>query len=78
MTASPSTESGLRNGALISLQGVSKIFYTDEVETHALAGVVLDINKGDYISIADLRAVASPRSCPSWAFWTRPPREASR
>ncbi len=52
MTASPSTESGLRNGALISLQGVSKIFYTDEVETHALAGVVLDINKGDYISIA--------------------------
>ncbi len=33
------------NGALISLEGVSKIFYTDEVETHALAGVVLDIHK---------------------------------
>ncbi len=40
------------NGALISLEGVSKIFYTDEVETHALAGVVLDIHKGDYVSIA--------------------------
>ena len=40
------------NGALISLEGVSKIFYTDEVETHALSGVVLDINKGDYVSIA--------------------------
>jgi putative ABC transport system ATP-binding protein len=37
---------------LISLEGVSKIFYTDEVETHALAGVVMDINQGDYVSIA--------------------------
>ena len=48
MTASPN----VGNGALISLEGVSKIFYTDEVETHALSGVVLDINKGDYVSIA--------------------------
>ena len=48
MTASPN----VGNGALISLPGVSKIFYTDEVETHALSGVVLDINKGDYVSIA--------------------------
>ncbi len=52
MTASPSTESGVGNGALINLEGVSKIFYTDEVETHALSSVVLDINKGDYVSIA--------------------------
>lgn len=38
--------------ALIQLKGVTKVFYTDEVETHALSGVHLEINKGDYISIA--------------------------
>jgi len=37
---------------LIRLDGVSKIFYTDEVETHALAGVQLEIGRGDYIAIA--------------------------
>src|SRR5262252_1445204 len=38
--------------ALIHLESVTKVFVTDEVETHALAGVHLDINKGEYISIA--------------------------
>jgi putative ABC transport system ATP-binding protein len=37
---------------LLSLQGVTKVFTTDEVETHALAGIHLEINKGDYISIS--------------------------
>ena len=37
---------------LIQLDGVTKIFYTDEVETHALAGIHLDIQRGEYISIA--------------------------
>jgi len=37
---------------LIELQGVTKIFYTDEVETHALAGVHLEIRRGEYVSIA--------------------------
>ena len=40
------------NGSLISLQGVSKVFYTDELETHALAEVHLDIREGEYVSIA--------------------------
>jgi putative ABC transport system ATP-binding protein len=31
---------------------VKKVFYTDEVETHALSGIQLDIEKGEYISIA--------------------------
>ena len=34
------------------LDGVTKIFYTDEVETHALAGIHLEIARGEYISIA--------------------------
>jgi putative ABC transport system ATP-binding protein len=37
---------------MIHLQGVSKLFVTDDVETHALAGIDLDIKKGEYISIA--------------------------
>src|SRR5690348_12730197 len=37
---------------LIHLQSVKKIFYTDEVETHALAGIQLEIQRGQYISIA--------------------------
>src|SRR3954453_5417163 len=37
---------------LISLDGVTKIFYTDEVETHALSGIHLEIQRGEYISIA--------------------------
>jgi putative ABC transport system ATP-binding protein len=30
---------------------VTKVFYTDEVETHALSGTHLDINRGEYVSI---------------------------
>ncbi len=37
---------------LIHLEGVTKVFYTDEVETHALSGIHLDITKGEYVSIA--------------------------
>jgi len=37
---------------LISLQGIKKVFYTDEVETHALADVHLDIKQGEYLAIA--------------------------
>ena len=40
------------NGSLIRLQGVSKVFLTDELETHALSGVHLDIGEGEYVSIA--------------------------
>src|SRR3954452_18945548 len=38
--------------SLIQLEGVTKVFVTDEVETHALAGIHLDIQKGEYLSIA--------------------------
>jgi putative ABC transport system ATP-binding protein len=38
--------------SLIHLADIKKVFYTDEVETHALAGINLDIKKGEYISIA--------------------------
>src|SRR3979490_2343827 len=37
---------------VIHLEGVKKVFLTDEVETHALAGVHLEIKKGEYFSIS--------------------------
>src|SRR5207237_8804795 len=37
---------------LIQMTGVKKVFYTDEVETHALSGIHLEIRKGEYVSIA--------------------------
>src|ERR1700690_3710235 len=40
------------NNTLIRLEGVTKVFLTDEMETHALAGVHLEIKKGEYFSIA--------------------------
>ena len=38
--------------ALISMDAVTKVFQTDEVETHALAGIHLHIKKGEYLAIA--------------------------
>src|SRR5262245_16487053 len=37
---------------LIRLEGLTKVFFTDEVETHALAGIHLDIEKGEYVAIS--------------------------
>ncbi len=37
---------------LIKLQNVTKVFLTDEVETHALAGIDMEIARGEYVSIA--------------------------
>jgi len=40
------------NGPLIRLRGISKVFLTDEVETHALEDVDLAIQPGEFVSIA--------------------------
>jgi putative ABC transport system ATP-binding protein len=37
---------------LISMQKVKKVFVTDEVETHALEGIDLEIQRGEYLSIS--------------------------
>jgi putative ABC transport system ATP-binding protein len=42
-----------KNGdALIKLEGIRKVYYTDEVETHALSDIDLVIGDGEYVSIA--------------------------
>src|SRR5712664_1773089 len=38
--------------ALLHLDAGTKVFVTDEVETHALAGIHMDIKKGEYVSIS--------------------------
>jgi putative ABC transport system ATP-binding protein len=37
---------------LLQLEDINKTFYTDEVETHALSGVHLEIRRGEYVSIS--------------------------
>jgi putative ABC transport system ATP-binding protein len=37
---------------LILFENIEKVFLTDEVETHALSGVSLEIRHGDYVSIS--------------------------
>src|SRR5438128_8392273 len=37
---------------MIQLESVAKIFTTDEVETHALSGVQLEIERGEFVSIS--------------------------
>src|SRR5437588_483797 len=54
-STSPNPQTSSRkNGStpLIQLNAVTKVFLTDEVETHALSGIHLDIRDGEYISIA--------------------------
>ena len=40
------------SNSLIKLENINKVFYTDEVETHALTNINLTINKGEYVSIS--------------------------
>ena len=42
---------------LIEIENMTKVFYTDEVETHALAGVHLTVRKGEYV------AMSGPSGC---------------
>ena len=39
-------------GALISMRSIKKVFYTDDVETHALSDVHFEIAKGEYVAIS--------------------------
>ena len=56
--------SGMGNGAgssstnsIIEIEHLTKVFYTDEIETHALSGVHLSIGRGEYV------AMSGPSGC---------------
>jgi len=38
--------------ALLKMEGLKKVFYTDEVETHALSDIHFTVNRGEYIAIS--------------------------
>jgi putative ABC transport system ATP-binding protein len=42
----------MENGSLIKVRGLTRVFVTDEVETHALHQVDLDIRRGEFVSIS--------------------------
>jgi len=42
---------------LIQIQDLTKVFYTDEIETHALSGIHLSVDKGEYV------AMSGPSGC---------------
>jgi putative ABC transport system ATP-binding protein len=52
MTDQNAREGNTGTSALIRLEEIRKVFFTDEVETHALSGIQLEIREGDYVSIA--------------------------
>ena len=37
---------------LIALEGVKKVFFADEIETHALSNIHLEIHRGEYVAIS--------------------------
>ena len=45
------------SSGLITIEGLTKIFFTDEIETHALSGVHLEIGRGEYV------AMSGPSGC---------------
>ena len=45
-------KSKMSAGPLIQLEGIKKVFFTDEVETHALSNIHLQIARAEYVSIA--------------------------
>ena len=51
MAANDSTDN------LIHIENLTKVFYTDEIETHALSGVHLSIRRGEYV------AMSGPSGC---------------
>lgn len=38
--------------ALLRIEGLTKVFYTDEIETHALSGIHMTIARGEYVAIS--------------------------
>src|SRR4051794_20614333 len=50
-TPSAALSANAGNQALIRLSGIKKVFYTDEVETHALEDIHLEVAPGEYVAM---------------------------
>ena len=49
--STPSFSAPAENKSLIRMSGIKKVFYTDEVETHALQDIHIEIAPGEYVAI---------------------------
>ena len=58
--------------SLIHLHGLKKVFLTDEIETNALAGIYLEILKGEYVRSQVRADAVSPLCCRFLGFSIRP------
>ena len=63
----------MENGSqpLIRLDAVSKVFVTDEVETHALQSIHFDVKKGEYLSISGPSGCGKSTLLASSGCWIR-------
>ncbi len=52
MQATETMDVGTSGEGLITLKGLSKVFYTEELETHALNAIDFELKKGEFVSIA--------------------------
>ena len=52
MSANATAAAANESQALIRLEDVKKVFYTEDLETHALSGVHFDIKPGEYVSVS--------------------------
>ena len=57
MSANATGPAASERQSLIRLEDVKKVFYTEDLETHALSGVHFDIKPGEYV------AVSGPSGC---------------
>ena len=57
----------MNDGATIEIHDLKKIYRVGKVDVHALRGVDLTVNAGDFLSIIDLPARESPRCSTSSA-----------
>ena len=65
-----------KSGPMTSLEGVSKVYRTDRIETLALDGVSLTLGAGEFISSSGLRGAGRARSSTLSGCWTPPRRGA--
>ena len=54
---SAAATNGTAATSIIEIENLTKVFYTDEIETHALSGVHLTIGRGEYV------AMSGPSGC---------------
>ena len=59
------------NEPLLQMEGVTKVFVTDEVETHALAGIHMELRRGEYVSISGPSGCGKSTLLAILGCWTR-------